>query len=366
MSLNAIISYTFTSLMRSITSANKYLPVGTLHVILLMLSAGIFAQTTIPVKDADSAFVKKFSLNNDIRFFYGFQGNNLSVGAANNDITQLNRDLYRNTNDFIGGGLSYGLIDGDLSISLPGTTYLKQDRANLKHVRFAFGYSMRKFVFRAFFVENRGVVVSSSDDNYETSPNLHERKIGLQAIYIFNAEHYSYRASKYQSEYQLKPAGSMLLKMEPFYRELGTEEGTVIPQTYDLSDRFATETGLQYVKAPALLVMPGYGYNFVIRNTRFFISPIIYAGAGFAYNIYRASKGENNFTSVEYSANFSLNGGYNGLRSYLKVSVTSSAGYTELNHAYLTSANLMIELIYGFRFAELRCPLVYLRKIRWY
>src|SRR5689334_12331748 len=106
------------------------------------------SQKLVVLADADSNFVRKFVRNNDLRFFYGLQGNNLSIGSSRDTGTELNGDLYRNTNDYIGAGITYGWLDGDLSFSLPGTSYLKEERANLKQFKLIFNYSRRKLAFR--------------------------------------------------------------------------------------------------------------------------------------------------------------------------------------------------------------------------
>jgi hypothetical protein len=326
--------------------------------VVLSVSSGIgqASQKLVVLADADSNFVRKFVRNNDMRFFYGLQGNNLSIGSSHDTGTELNGDLYRNTNDYIGAGITYGWLDGDLSFSLPGTSYLKEERANLKQFKLVFNYSRRKLAFRSYYTDNKGMVVSSSDNEFETDPSLHEVRLGVQVIYILNSSHYSYRASMYQTEYQMKTAGSWMLRFEPFYRDLGTKAGSVIPAAYDLPPLFGTQTGLEYVKAPGFLFMPGYGINIAIARTRYFISPILFAGVGVAYNTYRAKNGKESFTNLEYAANFSLNAGYNGTRSYAKLQFNWSMGYATLDPAYLTSSNLTLVFTYGFRFMRLKNP----------
>jgi hypothetical protein len=324
---------------------------------LLLSITSAFSQDSrkpMALADADSNFVRSFELKRELRILYGLQGNNLSIGSVRDGRASLNGDLYRNTNDYLGAGITYGWLDGDLSFALPGTTYLKEERSNLKQFKFGLSHTRRKLVFRWYYMESKGAVLSSSDNEFESSPSIHEVRLGMQATYIFNWSRYSYRASMYQSEYQLKTAGSFLLRLEPFYRDLGTKDGSIIPEEYDLSSRFAEKTGLEYVKAPGLLLLPGYGINVVIPNSRFFISPIIFAGFGFAHNSYDGNMGKESFTSLEYSVNFYLNAGYNGNRSYSKISVTWSAGYAALDPAYLTSSNVTIMLTYGLRFQRLR------------
>lgn len=321
---------------------------------MLFFSASLGQPMLMILADADSNYVRTFELNKEVRILYGLQGNNLSIGSVHDGKKEFNGDLYKNTNDYIGAGITYGWLDGDLSFSLRGTTYLKEERSNLKQLKLGLNYTRRKFVFRWYFTENKGVVMASSDNEYESAPSLHEVRLGMQVTYIVNSSTYSYRASMYQSEYQLKTAGSVLFRFEPFYRNLGTKSGSVIPEAYDLPQRFEHLTGLEYVKAPGLLFMPGYGINIVVPNSRFFISPILFAGMGVAYNTYEATNGKRSFSNAEYAANFLLNAGYNGTRSYTKFLFTWSGAYAALEPAYLTSSNLTFMLSYGIRFRGFR------------
>ena len=331
--------------------------VGVPTILLLTCYASCFSQITqelLPLDDADSSYVRKYLLKNDFRIFYGGQGNNLALGSKRDDETQLNGNLYTNSNDYIGLGITYKWLDGDLSFALPGTTYLKEERSNLTQFKLGLSYTQRRFVFRGYYSDSKGVIVSGSNNEFQSEPSLHEVKTGVQITYLFNSTKYSYRASMYQSEYQVKTAGSFLLRAEPFYRNLGTKSGSMIPAAFDLPSRFGEQAGLEYVRAPGLLILPGYGINFVIPNSRFFVSPILFAGIGVAQNMYKTTNDSGNFTSVEYAGNFSLNAGYNGNRQYLKFQFTWSAGYTLLDPTYLTNSNMTIVLTAGFRFRDLK------------
>jgi hypothetical protein len=308
----------------------------------------------LPLADADSGYVRKFTLDREIRFFYGGQGNSLSLGSTRDDATELNGDLYKNTSDYIGAGITYGLLDGDVSFSLRGTTYLKEERSNLTQFKLAFSYTRRKIVFRPYYTKSTGVVISDSKNEFESTPSLEEVKLGLQIIYLFNHSRYSYRASMYQSEYQLKTAGSFLLRIDPFCRSLGTKDGSMIPAAYDLPARFGEQAGLEYIRSPGLLVLPGYGINVVVRDTRLFISPIVFAGLGLAQNMYETTSGSGSFTSLEYAAHVVLNAGYNGSKYYTKLQFTWSSGYTSLDPTYLTNSNLTCVLTAGIRFKKLK------------
>lgn len=312
-----------------------------------------FAQSDLLIlADADSAYVRKHTLPNDLRLFYGGQGNNVSLGTKRSGDTQFNGNVYANTNDYVGMGITYKWLDGDLSFSLPGTTYLNEERSNLTQFKLSMSYTQRKMVFRGYYSESKGMVMSGADDEFQSTPSLHEVRMGLQMTYLFNNSRYSYRAAMYQSEFQMKTAGSFLLRVEPFYRNLGGQSGSMIPAAYDLPELYGDQAGLEYIKAPGILFMPGYGINVAIPNTHFFISPMVFAGLGAAFNSYESKNGKDSYTNVEYGANFNLNAGYNGSRYYSKIQFNWTAGYSPLDPSYFTSNNLMLSLWVGMRFKD--------------
>ena len=79
----------------------------------------------------------------------------------------------------------------------------------------------------------------------------------------------------FQNERQRKTAGSFLLRLEPFYRELGASSG-LVPSSCDKIQVYGEQTGLQYLRGVGCLVMPGYGITVTPFGERFYISPMIF------------------------------------------------------------------------------------------
>lgn len=326
---------------------------NTITNLIIWLPSVVFSQTiegTKRLDDADSTFISTFVKSNDVRVFYGGQGNRLVLGSLNDGSPDLTEDIYNNTNDFIGVGITYKWLDGDISFSLPSTTYLNEERSNLEQFKLAGGYSKRNIAFRAYLSDSKGVIVTGKDNEYESLPSLHEFRIGLQATYIFNEQKYSYRAALYQSELQMKTAGSFLLRIEPFFRNLGGSGQSIVPESYDLESSFGDQVGLTYVKAPGFLVMPGYGANIVFNNTKLFISPLLLTGAGVAFNNYKGDKGKMSHVNMEYNFYFLLNAGYNGSLFYSRIQFCYAVCHSPIRPSYLTSNDLMLSVLLGLRF----------------
>lgn len=312
------------------------------------------SNVNMPVSNerVDSVFVLSHSLRNDIRIFYGVQANSIMYGSFNDDGPELSGDLYKNFNDFIGVGITYKWIDGNLYFSLPGTTYFNQERSNLKQFSLAISSTGKQFAFRGYLRDTKGVIAEVPEPGYESTPSLHEFKIGTQLTYIFNSKQYSYRAALFQSELQKKTAASFMIRAEPFYRELGAKEGIVSPG-YDTEERFEDQKGLTYLHAPGLMILPGYGATISWKDGHCFLSTMFFAGPGLAFNTYTSDGGKFHKTNIEWAGSALVNGGYNGNRMYCKIETSFSIAYAKINPAYLFAKNLEVELLFGYRFSDL-------------
>jgi len=302
--------------------------------------------------DADSTYILRYRLQNDIRLIYGAQGTNLSYGSTNENNEIINSSLYNNVNDLMGFGLTYKFIDFDLTYSLKNVQLLEEDRQNLSQFRVAYSYTMRRLAVRGYFLDSKGVIVEGTKDKFESDADVHQMKIGAQVTYFFNFRRYSYRAANFQNELQSKSAGSFLIRVEPFYRSLGMET-PMVPPDLDVAAVYGQQEGLKYVKTPGVLVMPGYGYNWAISGGKFFISPIVFFGSGLAVNIYRADDGKHTFLNREWGGSLAINMGYNGARMYATLRGLYEAGYFRLNPSYFTTNELKITLTVGVRFDHL-------------
>ena len=128
-----------------------------------------FSQTvegTRLAKDVDSTYIRTFIKSNDLRMFYGGQGNRLVLGSLRDGSPDLTKNVYNNTNDFIGLGITYKWLDGDISFSLPGTTYLNEERSSLDQFKLSGSHTRRKVAYRAYLSDSKGMVVSGNKDEY--------------------------------------------------------------------------------------------------------------------------------------------------------------------------------------------------------
>ena len=303
----------------------------------------------ISLVEIDSTFIYKFKKTNDARLFYGTQGYSMEFGSRRETDGEIPTSLYNNVNDFVGIGITYKIIDADLSFSLPKTRLLEEDRENLDQFRFSLSYTGRKFAMRGLMTSTNGVIVTDPLARFQSESNVHQFRLCGQFTYYFNNQKYSYRAAMFQNELQRKTAGSFLMRLEPFYRGLGAQSG-LVPSSYDKVEVYGEQAGLQYLNGAGCLALPGYGLTWTPFGERFYVSPIVFAGPGAAYNFSEANGTKYTYVNWEWAAMFLLNLGYNGDKTYLNLNVTTDINHIALNPSYFTSTNLKICLTFGFRF----------------
>ena len=295
--------------------------------------------------DADSTYIMEYARVNDIRLIYGGQGSNISYGSTNDGSALFSDALYNNVNDLAGFGLTYKFIDFDLAFSLKEVHIMDEDRQNLSQFKLAYSYTMRRLAIRGYISEAKGVIVEQNRDESQTDADVHLLKVAAQVTYYFNYNKYSYRSANFQNELQMKSAGSFLLRAEPFYRSLGMQQA-MIPKDI----LYGPQAGLEYVRTGGLMLMPGYGYNLVMRGGRFFISPIVFLGPGVTVNTYKADDGKHSFMNIEWGGSLALNLGYNGPRAYATLRGAYEAGYFKLDPSYFTSSDVKVTITVGWRF----------------
>ncbi len=334
------------------------MPWRVLSCLILLFSAGSLqaqrADTTglKSLAGVDSLYMMKFARPNIARVFYGTQATALEYGSRHEDNPYFNPSVYSNVNDFVGFGLTYKIIDVDVSFSLPATRMVAQDLQNLSQFRLGLGFTSRKYVVRAFVSDAKGMVAADPEGRFQSTPDIHSYRYGAMFTYIFNHNRYSYRASMFQDERQRRSAGSFLLRVEPFYRGLGIGQ-TLVPAALDKPEVYGDQQGLQYLKAPGVLLMPGYGAVVTMDKGRFFVAPMVFVGPGVAFNFYKGSKGDFAYTTWEVGGQAVLNAGYNGPLMFANLSFNGEFNYAPVNPTYFLTTNLRMSITVGYRFTNL-------------
>jgi len=310
-------------------------------------------EETVAIPDVKEDYIHAFRRSNDVRIFYGGEGASLAYGSKNKDSNELNSAVYNNANDLLGFGVSYKIIDGDVAFSLPTTRLMEDDRENLSQFRLSIGYTSRLYSVRGFLVDYHGMVAEDVAREFKSEADVRLFRMGAQFTYFFNGAKYSFRAANFQSEVQRKTAGSFLVRLEPAYRKIETAS-RFVPPLRDVPAVYGEQTGLHVVNAYGLIAMPGYGVNVVGGPKRkYFFSPYVFAGPGFAINTYDGDFGTTTSLNWEWAATAVISTGYNGDRFYATLRGSGDLYYIPLEPSYFTSLYLKVGITVGYRFRPL-------------
>jgi hypothetical protein len=300
-----------------------------------------------PLEDADSTYVVGFGRKSDVRIHFTSQRYLLEYGSQQQPGTAAGR--FTNVSEFLGGGFTYKFLDLDFSFSLPQTRVLESGIQNLSQFRLSGSYSSRRWTVRGYWLQSTGLVAADANGQFVSGPSVDMLSLGVPFTYIFNYGRYSFRAATFQSESQRRPAGSMLLRIEPFYRRLGV--GTyLVPSAFDTPAVYGEQAGLEYVYAPGVTIQPGYGYNWTTADGKWFVSPMVFVGGGIAVNVYKASAGEKSSVNPEWKGSAMLNLGYNGHRWYAVARSSWEYSYFFLDPSFFRTSDLKLGLTVGYRF----------------
>jgi len=298
------------------------------------------------LEGVDSGYVRAYTRQYDVRMHYTSQRYMLEYGSKKSG--GPTEGQFSNVNELMGGGLTYKFIDLDLTFSLPSSHILETGVQNLQQFRLSGSYSGRRWNIRGYWLQSTGLVATDADGQFISGPSIDMLSLGFPITYYFNYKRYSYKAATFLSEVQLRSAGSLLCRIEPFYRHMGIGK-SIAPDSVDTSVKYGEQSGLKYAYAPGIVVMPGYGYNFTTLDGKFFISPAIFAGAGVAVNVYKGKNGEKTTVNAEYKVSASLNAGYNGRRWYAYLRSSYDADYFVLNPSYFLTTDLKLGITVGYR-----------------
>lgn len=222
----------------------------------------------------DSAYVVSYARFLTTRFYFSKKYTRLDVIDSN--VGNALR-YWPNSTVNMGVGATYGPFTLNLAY---GFRFMNPDRGrgDTRWLDLQSRLYGRKYIvdlygqfYNGLFLRNTSSVVagqSGVDDAYYVREDLYLQQIGLGAMYVFNNERFSYRASFVQNEWQRKSAGSLLLGLE-VYHGLASADSAIVPGLIKLEgmfDSFEVNRMVFFELGPSL----GYAHTFVWKQHWFF------------------------------------------------------------------------------------------------
>ncbi|MCR5860956.1 DUF4421 domain-containing protein [Flavobacterium sp. J372] len=208
--------------------------------------------------DTINPYYKKFENSLAVQAFALNTSNNFSINYVQDNLIV---DIIPNQKTTLGIAVQYDIISFSIGFA-PKIFANNRDNGGSRMTSYALNFFPRRFMqhFDLYYQRGMSLAVSGTDLYL---PRLKSLKIGGNTSYFFNSN-FSYRATAFQSEKQLKSAGSFSPSLTYYYTELnGKEEPLLGDKSYFID----------------VALCPGYYYNWVIAKD-FLVSGGASFGAG--------------------------------------------------------------------------------------
>lgn len=226
----------------------------------------------------DKLSVQAFLLSTSNKFSIDYKPDNLRFDLVPNQKTTLNI------------GVQYDIAAFSFGMAPKFFADNRDRNKGSKMTAFSFDFFPKRFMQHFDFYYQKGLSLEVEDQQLIYFPGLKTLKVGGSTTYIFNPN-FSFRALAFQSERQLKSAGSFTPSLSYYYTELnGKKVPDIGSSTYFID----------------VALSPAYNYNWVLAKN-FLVAGGISLGGGFS----RTVDDEENYTSFLTQASLSISLGYN-------------------------------------------------------
>lgn len=248
---------------------------------MLFSGGGCFAQSD----SLSNPYIQKFPDKISAQLFTLNTYNNFTIDYKTEGIIV---DLSPNRKTTLGVAVQYDILF--LSIGFAPKFFTdNRDNKNSKMTSFSLSLFPGQWVQYFDYINQKGMTLEVDEGSLYLS-SLKTMKLGGSTAYVFN-RNYSVNALSFQSERQLKSAGSFIPTLSYYYTELSGDASEGIGgKTYFID----------------VALSPGYNYNWVIAK-KFLVAGGFSLGAGFT----RTVDEEVNTTTFLSTASLNLSLGYN-------------------------------------------------------
>ncbi len=271
--------------------------------------------------------------------------------------------------DFDKISLSFGLGKSEATddqIHKYGTTTHKAVNLSFSAYRFRVESSYRNY--KGFYYPNSRMYDTLAFDStgvFLQNPSMNVRSLRVKTIFIFNKKHFSYSSAYYNTQRQLKSAGSFLL-LNNIYQNLLTTDSSFIPSS--AQSLFLEYGKLNYFKVSGISIGPGYSYNLVLWKT-LYANATFTSGLDFQHRTIKTSQGSEpaDYWKVGVANDFRIAIGLNGKRWFYSITGRYDINKYNSNQIKVTTTYFAGDINLGYRFRAPHGKFVHKMKAnRWY
>lgn len=311
---------------------------------LLMVSTEMFSQ------DDTAKLVEVFERKSMLQPYFGTFKRTITFLSKEKNSEMYGLRFSPNYGPFAGISLQYKKLNIYFETSLPNSQLVETNDSDVRSVSLFLNKFNEKFGFTGFLNWNKGLLMYMPVPSmYGDRNDLRMITVGAHLYKIFNGTQFSYAAANSLTRLQKKSRGSLMLMITPTYKSLYSNHG-IIPDSLRNFHLTGSSDPLRRLDFFSIQCRPGYIYNFVINNGKYFFSPALYAGAGTEFHTLITTDHLHHGYNLTSGYRIKVVTGVNGKRVYCSMELLLDSNTTYLYKTNITNTYREVTCNFGFRF----------------
>ena len=314
----------------------------------LLFISVTFTSTLSAYAQQDSAYFVSYPKLLTGRFYFSQKFTSFNFQNTKENYTLKYRP---NTTLNMGLGATYKWATLNLAYGF-GFLNPDADKGKTQYLDLQFHAYNRKFTldvlgqfYRGFYLYPKGT--SSTSDRYYIRPDLRVNIVGGSFQYILNYRRFSLRASFFQTEWQKKSAGSILVGIQAYTGRVRADS-TLTPTVISKVAANLNETKISFFEFGPNI---GYAYTLVVHEN-FFLTGSASVSLAYGVNTLTHSGGRNNAGGLNTSVFSRLITGYNSARWGLSIIYINNglrmASNNNNRELILNTGNVRVSFVHRF------------------
>jgi hypothetical protein len=296
----------------------------------------------------DTTYIKTFKRKYNVQFNSWLTDIDVLVNPIGKD-KDFGIKLQPNVKGQAGFAFGFKHFTVALGFQLPGTESDVDKRGKSQYYDFSFGYFQRKFGGEIYYRYFQGMQRGRNDFALATiRPDIYVSNGGFNFFYAANHKKFSMRSAFSQQEQQIKSAGSFLLLTNFQFRNLLADSSIIAP-IIDNEPTFSDLAGLKQMRFITFSLRPGYGYNFLSKNGRWFFSPSIFLGLGSGWYTSQSNIGFKTGLPIDAALHAKIFVGYNHPEWYISAFYAHDSNLNIFKSSFVNLDTRSVGINLGYR-----------------
>ncbi len=302
---------------------------------------------------ADStSYSKPFAKKNYVQLYSGLFGRQLNIISRSAKVNPAMKQvmLASNAAAFAGVNFKYKKLSLYFETGIPNTQLVNSSNTKVKSYSFFVNQFGSRWGVTGFVNYNKGLLTNTTPNmQYADRNDLRMFTAGAHVYRIFNSNKFSYMAANSLNSLQLKSRGSFVLLHTVLFRKLYSGQ-SIVPDSVSKYHFTGSQMASKNLNLYSLQIRPGYIYNVVFKQGKYFIAPAFYMGFGGDVHSFTTANERHTGPNINWGRRIKIVCGINTAKYYASVEFISDESSSLLYKSKIYNHYKECSINMGWRF----------------